>query len=97
MFIAALYERPITGGEVVIVIALSVMTGFASIGMSGLASVAIMSTACSYLGLPFEAAFVLLISVDPVCSMARTAVTVACSCAAVTIICPKPVQAAALN
>ena len=97
MFIAALYERPITGAEIGIVIVLSVMTGFASIGMSGLASVAIMSTTCSYLGLPFEAAFILLISVDPICSMARTAVTVACSCAAVTIICPKPVQAEAPN
>ena len=97
MFIAALYERPISVTEIGIVIALSVMTGFASIGMSGLSSIAIMSTACSYLGLPFEAAFILLVSVDPICSMARTAVTVACSCAAVTIICPKHMQDAVPN
>jgi Na+/H+-dicarboxylate symporter len=97
MFIAALYDRPLTATDIGIVIAVSVMSGFASIGMSGVLTVAIMSTACSYLGLPFEAAFILLVSVDPICSMARTAVTVVFGCAAVTLICPKPAQAEAPN
>jgi Na+/H+-dicarboxylate symporter len=97
MFIAALYDRPLTAADIGILIAVSVMSGFASIGMSGVLTVAIMSTACSYLGLPFEAAFILLVSVDPICSMARTAVTVLTGCAAVTLICPKPDQTAAPN
>lgn len=92
MFIAALYDRPLTAADIGIVIAVSVMSGFASIGMSGVLTVAIMGTACSYLGLPFEAAFVLLVSVDPVCAMSRTAVTVVFGCAAVSIIAPKPNQ-----
>lgn len=95
MFIAALYDRPLTATDIGVVIAVSVMSGFASIGMSGVLTVAIMGTACSYLGLPFEAAFILLVSVDPICSMARTAVTVVFGCAAVTLICPKPDQTAA--
>jgi hypothetical protein len=92
MFIAALYDYHISLSDLGIIIAVSVMSGFASIGMSGVLTVAVMSTACSYLGLPFEAAFVLLVSVDPICAMARTAVTVVFGCAAVTIIAPKPDQ-----
>jgi len=93
MFIAALYERPISAAEIGILVAVSVVLGFASIGMSGIMTVGLMSTACSYLGLPFEAAFILLVSVDPICAMARTVVTVLSCCAAVSMICQRPPQA----
>jgi L-cystine uptake protein TcyP (sodium:dicarboxylate symporter family) len=53
-------------------------------------SIALVGTICKYLNLPFEAAFILFVAVDPLCAMARTAVTVVTGCAAVALICPKP-------
>ena len=78
--------------EVGLVVLISVLSGFASSGMSGIASIMLMATACQYLGLPFEAAFLLFVAVDPICAMARTAVTVIGSCAAVASVCTRPVQ-----
>jgi Na+/H+-dicarboxylate symporter len=71
---------------------ISVLSGFASTGMGGITSITLMATACQYLGLPFEAAFILFVAVDPICAMARTAVTVIGSCAAVAVVCPRPRQ-----
>ena len=92
MFIAALYGRQLSGMEVGLVVLISVLSGFASSGMSGIASIMLMATGCQYLGLPFEAAFLLFVAVDPICAMARTAVTVIGSCAAVASVCTRPVQ-----
>ncbi len=90
MFIAALYGHELTVMDVALIVLVSVLSGFASSGMSGITSITLMATACQYLGLPFEAAFILFVSVDPICAMARTAVTVIGSCAAVAVVCPKP-------
>jgi Na+/H+-dicarboxylate symporter len=90
MFIAALYGHQLSAMEVALIVFVSVLSGFASSGMSGIASITLMATACQFLGLPFEAAFVLFVAVDPICAMARTAVTVIGSCAAVAVVCPKP-------
>ena len=90
MFIAALYNHELSAMEVGLVMGVSVLSGFASVGMAGILTISLIGTACNYLGLPFEAAFILLVAVDPICAMARTAVTVICSCAAVAVICPKP-------
>jgi Na+/H+-dicarboxylate symporter len=92
LFIAALYGRPITAVDVGLLMLVSIMLGFASAGMAGIVTISLIGTTCSYLGLPFEAAFLLFAAVDPVCAMARTAVTVIAGCAAVAAICPKPVQ-----
>ncbi len=90
MFIAALYGRELSALEVGLIIVTSVLSGFASSGMGGITTITLMGSACQYLGLPFEAAFILFVAVDPVCAMARTAVTVILSCAAVAVICTKP-------
>ena len=90
MFVAALYGHDLSAMEVVAVFVISVMTGFASTGMGGITSITLMVTACQYLDLPFEAAFILFVAVDPICAMARTAVTVIVSCAAVAVVCPRP-------
>ena len=90
MFIAALYGHQLSAMEVALIVFISVLSGFASSGMSGVTSITLMATACQYLGLPFEAAFILFVAVDPICAMARTAVTVIGSCAAVAVVCPKP-------
>lgn len=76
MFIASLYGRELSPGEVGLVILFSVLLGFASTGMSGILTITLIGTACNYMGLPFEAAYILFVAVDPVCAMARTAVTV---------------------
>lgn len=90
LFIASLYGHQLSIAELAMVVFISVLSGFASSGMSGLTSITLMSSGCAYLGLPFEAAFILFVAVDPICAMARTAVTVIGSCAAVALICPKP-------
>lgn len=97
MFIASLYGRELTAVEVGLVMLLSVLSGFASTGMAGILSITLIGTACNYLGLPFEAAFILFVAVDPICAMARTAVTVIGSCAAVALVCPKPVPVSVRN
>jgi hypothetical protein len=90
MFIAALYNRELTAIEVGLVVVVSALSGFASAGLAGILTISLIGTACNYLGLPFEAAFILFVAVDPVCAMSRTAVTVLSSCAAVSMVCSRP-------
>lgn len=92
LFIAQLYGRSLTVGEVMLVLAASTLAGFASAGMSGLVTVSLTGMACSYLGLPFEAAFILFVAVDPLCDMLRTLVIVIGNTAAVSLICPRPLR-----
>ena len=70
----------------------SVLAGFASAGMTGLVTVSLVGMTCVYLGLPFEAAFILFLAVDPVCDMLRTLILVIGNTAAVTVICPRPLK-----
>lgn len=92
LFIAALYGRALSAGDVLLLAMMSVLAGFASTGMTGIVTVSLVGTTAAYLSLPFEAVFVLLAAVDPLCAMARTAVTVITGCAAVASICDQPVQ-----
>ncbi|WP_028311605.1 dicarboxylate/amino acid:cation symporter [Derxia gummosa] len=92
LFIAQLYGRPLGAGELALVIAASVLAGFASAGMSGLVTVSLTGMACGYLGLPFEAAFILFVAVDPLCDILRTLVIVIGNTAAVALICPQPLR-----
>ena len=88
LFVAALYGRSLSIWEVLLVAGVSVISGFASTGMAGILTISLVGTVCSYLGLPFEAAFILFVAVDPICAMARTSVTVIGACAAVALVCP---------
>jgi len=92
LFVADLYERPVALFEVALVMLVSILAGFASSGMAGVVTITLVGTVCKYLQLPFEAAFILFVAVDPICAMARTAVTVVSGCAAVAVICPTPVK-----
>ena len=92
IFIAALYSSAMSAGEVGLLVLIAVLAGFASAGMTGVVTITLVGTICAYLKLPFEAAFVLLVAVDPICAMARTAVNVIGSCAAIAAICPKPIK-----
>jgi Na+/H+-dicarboxylate symporter len=92
MFIGQLYGKPFGAAELAIVVSASVLAGFASAGMSGLLTVSLVGLTCRYLGLPFEAAFILFLAVDPICDMLRTLVLVLGNSAAVTLICPRPLK-----
>jgi Na+/H+-dicarboxylate symporter len=91
LFVADLYGRTLGVVDVSLVIVIAVLAGFASSGMAGIVTVALVGTICKYLNLPFEAAFILFVAVDPICAMGRTALTVITGCAAVAAICPKQV------
>ena len=92
LFIAQLYGRSLSPADVAIVMAASILAGFASAGMTGLVTVSLVGMTCTYLGLPFEAAFILFLAVDPICDMLRTLVLVIGNQAAVSLICPKPLK-----
>jgi Na+/H+-dicarboxylate symporter len=92
MFIGQLYGKPFGAAELAIVVSASVLAGFASAGMSGLLTVSLVGLTCRYLGLPFEAAFILFLAVDPICDMLRTLVLVVGNSAAVALICPRPLK-----
>lgn len=92
VFIAQLYGKPLGVTELAVVLSASILAGFASAGMTGLLTVSLVGLTCSYLGLPFEAAFILFLAVDPICDMLRTLVLVIGNNAAVSLICPRPLK-----
>jgi Na+/H+-dicarboxylate symporter len=92
LFIAQIYGRSLSPVEIGIVLTSSVLAGFASAGMTGLVTVSLIGMTCTYLGLPFEAAFILFLAVDPVCDMLRTLVLVIGNTAAVAVVCPRPLK-----
>ncbi|SDD61995.1 dicarboxylate/amino acid:cation symporter [Paraburkholderia lycopersici] len=92
LFIAQLYGHSLGVVEVVTVLLASVLAGFASAGMTGLVTVSLVGMTCAYLRLPFEAAFILFLAVDPICDMLRTLVLVIGNAAAVSVICPRPLK-----
>lgn len=92
VFIAQLYGKSLGPTELAVVLSASILAGFASAGMTGLLTVSLVGLTCSYLGLPFEAAFILFLAVDPICDMLRTLVLVIGNNAAVSLICPRPLK-----
>lgn len=92
LFIAALYERSLGLQEIGVVAIVCLLAGFASAGASGVVTLSMMGAASGYLGLPFEAAFVLFLAVEPICDMARSVLIVISNCAAVALICPAPLE-----
>lgn len=92
VFVAQLYGKPLGITELAVVLSASILAGFASAGMTGLLTVSLVGLTCSYLGLPFEAAFILFLAVDPICDMLRTLVLVIGNNAAVALICPRPLK-----
>jgi Na+/H+-dicarboxylate symporter len=89
-FIAQLYGHELTLGKLVLVLTVSILAGLASTGMTSVVAVAQTSVVCAYLGLPFEAAFVLFVAVDPVADILRTAMLVIGINAVTSLICERP-------
>jgi Na+/H+-dicarboxylate symporter len=92
LFIADLYGRSVSFNELARVVVIAAMAGFATAGMTGVVTVSLVGTICAYLGLPFEAVFILFVAVDPICTMFRTTLNVIGSCAAISVICPEPLK-----
>lgn len=90
IFIAQLYGHELSLLDVMLVFSVSILVGIASTGMNSIVSVAQTGLVCSYLGLPFEAAFVLFVAVDPLSDMLRTAISVVGINAVTALICTKP-------
>ncbi|HVL77216.1 MAG TPA: cation:dicarboxylase symporter family transporter, partial [Noviherbaspirillum sp.] len=76
IFIAQLYGRDLSLADLGIVLAASLIAGFSSTGMNGIVTISQTAIVCSVLGLPFEAAFVLFVAVEPVCDTLRTVLLV---------------------
>ena len=73
VFIANIYDTPLGMTGLVVVLFGSILAGLASAGTTGILTVATVAVVCDLLRLPSEAVLVLLIAVDPLMDMIRTA------------------------
>lgn len=89
IFIAQLYGRDLALLDYGVVLLASVIAGFSSTGMNGIVTISQTTIVCSVLGLPFEAAFVLFVAVEPVCDTLRTVLLVFSINAMVALISPR--------
>jgi Na+/H+-dicarboxylate symporter len=88
IFIAQLYGRNMSIPDYGLVLVASLIVGFSSSGMSGIATISQTTIVCSLMGLPFEAALVLFIAVEPVCDTLRTILAVLSIDSLVALIAP---------
>ncbi len=89
LFIAQLYGRALSPADYGIVLVASIIAGFSSTGMNGIVTISQTAIVCAVLGLPFEAAFVLFVAIEPVCDTLRTVLLVLSINALVALIAPR--------
>jgi Na+/H+-dicarboxylate symporter len=89
VFIANIYDAPMTIGALLVVLFGSILAGLASAGTTGILTVATVAVVCDLLKLPSEAVLVLLIAVDPLMDMIRTASHVHGNVAVAAFVCDK--------
>jgi Na+/H+-dicarboxylate symporter len=92
VFIANIYDTPMTIGNLLVVLFGSILAGLASAGTTGILTVATVAVVCDLLKLPSEAVLVLLIAVDPLMDMIRTASHVHGNIAVTAFVCDKEKQ-----
>jgi proton glutamate symport protein len=90
LFIANVYGVALGASGLAVVLFGSILAGLASAGTTGVLTVATVAIVCDLLALPHEAVIVLLIAVDPVMDMIRTAVHVYGNMAVTSYVCEKP-------
>ena len=88
VFIAELYGRDLAAADYALILLASLIAGFSSTGMNGIVTISQTTIVCSLLGLPFEAAFVLFVAVEPICDTLRTVLLVLSINALVALITP---------
>jgi len=89
VFIANIYDAPLGVTGLVVVLLGSILAGLASAGTTGILTVATVAVVCDLLKLPSEAVLVLLIAVDPLMDMIRTASHVHGNVAVTAFVCDK--------
>jgi len=92
LFIANIYAMDLGWNGLLIVLFGAVLAGLASAGTTGVLTVATVSIVCDLLRLPHEAVIVLLIAVDPVMDMIRTASHVYGNVAVTSFVCDREDQ-----
>lgn len=90
VFIAQLYDRPFGSAQWLLLTLGAFVGGLASAGSSGIVTLGFGAITCAYVGLPFEAAFVLFVAVDRICEIPRTLFNVMSSCLLTALVCPRP-------
>jgi len=93
VFIANIYDAPLGVTGLLVVLLGSILAGLASAGTTGILTVATVAVVCDLLKLPSEAVLVLLIAVDPLMDMIRTASHVHGNVAVTAFVCDKEVAA----
>jgi len=91
VFIANIYDSPLGVVGLLVVLFGSILAGLASAGTTGILTVATVAVVCDLLKLPSEAVLVLLIAVDPLMDMIRTASHVHGNIAVTAFVCDKEV------
>ena len=87
VFIAQLYDRPFEINHWLLLTVGAFVAGLASAGSSGIVTISFGALTCAYVGLPFEAAFVLFVAVDRICEIPRTLFNVMSSCLVTALVC----------
>ncbi|MBK5968495.1 MULTISPECIES: dicarboxylate/amino acid:cation symporter [Thiorhodovibrio] len=90
LFVAQIYGMSLSATDFAILLAGSIIAGLASAGMTGIAVVTLTGIVCGYIGLPFEAAFILFLAIDPLVDILRTLVLVMTNMASVSLACERP-------
>jgi hypothetical protein len=91
VFIANIYDAPLGFTGLFVVLFGSILAGLASAGTTGILTVATVAVVCDLLKLPSEAVLVLLIAVDPLMDMIRTASHVHGNVAVTAFVCDKEI------
>jgi hypothetical protein len=91
VFIANIYDAPLGVTGLAVVLFGSILAGLASAGTTGILTVATVAVVCDLLKLPSEAVLVLLIAVDPLMDMIRTASHVHGNVAVTAFVCDKEI------
>jgi Na+/H+-dicarboxylate symporter len=97
IFIAQLYGRALSPSELALIVLLAVLLGPTTAGMSGVTTIAQTAITCGYLGLPFDAAFVLFVAIDAAADTLRTLAVVIAVSSSTAAIAPARNEAAAVE
>lgn len=86
VFVANLYGRPVSAGDVAWITMAACIAAWLSAGQGGVGTIAYAGVALSVLQLPAEAAAVLLLAIDPICDGPRNALSLVCTCAVIALV-----------
>jgi proton glutamate symport protein len=94
LFVAQLYNQPLSAAGLAIVVIGSVFAGMATAGSTGIPTLAMIGIVLGPLGLPAEAVLIVMIAVDAVIDPMRTLLIVYVNIAATALMVPRPAATA---